>query len=155
VRNTTKDYLESQDTTQNFFDDCCIIANNESDSFEHIWDGFVDWAEDCREYIGTKKAFGQKLIDKGFKSKPYGPNRVVTYFGIRCIRENKKKLMDEARRRTEELKQKTEEEKHRPAPTENALRPVVVGKAPEGVACVHCQTIGDRPVLKLKDNRVP
>jgi putative DNA primase/helicase len=148
VRNTTKDYLESQDTTQNFFDDCCIIANNESDSFEHIWDGFVDWAEDCREYISTKKAFGQKLIDKGFQSKPYGPNRVVTYFGIRCIRENKKKLMDEARRRTEE-------ERHRPAPAENALRPIVVGKAPEGVPCVHCGSIGDRPVLKLRDNRVP
>jgi hypothetical protein len=29
--------------------------------------GYVDWCENCREYICTQKAFGQKLKDKGFQ----------------------------------------------------------------------------------------
>jgi hypothetical protein len=36
-----------------------------------------------------------------------------------------------------------------------AFRPVVVGNAPEGIECVHCQSVGDRPVLKIRDGRVP
>jgi putative DNA primase/helicase len=111
VTASTTEYLESEDTARNFFEDCCVIAKGESDSFEHIWDGYVDWCEDCHEFVGTKKSFGQKLKDKGFQMIQYGPNRAYTYIGIRCIRENKKKLMEEARRRTEELRQKTEEER--------------------------------------------
>ena len=65
VNSATQEYLDSEDAMQNFFNDCCVIAKNEYDTFEHIWDGYVDWCEDCREYIGTKKAFGQKLKDKG------------------------------------------------------------------------------------------
>jgi len=155
VTDATAKYLESEDTAQNFFEDCCVIAKNEFDTFEHLWDGWTDWCEDTREFVGTKKAFGQKLKDKGFHSDIYGPNRAMTYFGIRCICENKKKLMEEARRRTEELKQKTEEERRWRASAGNAFRPVVVGKAPEGVACVQCQTIGDHPVLRIRDGRVP
>jgi putative DNA primase/helicase len=104
VREATKEYLESQDTTQNFFDDCCVIAKDEFDSFAHLWDGYVDWCEDCREYVGTKKAFGQKLRDKGFQWILYGPDRAMTYVGIRCIRENAKKAKEAAARRTEELR---------------------------------------------------
>jgi len=36
-----------------------------------------------------------------------------------------------------------------------AFRPVEVGKAPEGIACVYCQELTDRPVLKIRDGRVP
>ena len=141
VTGATRDYLDSQDTAQNFFDDCCVFAKNECDTFEHIWDGYVDWAEDCREFVGTKKAFGQKLKDKGFEMIQRGPDRAYTYIGIRCIRENKKKLMEEARL------QRTS--------AGSAFRPVVVSKAPKGVECVQCQTIGDHPVLKIRDGRVP
>jgi phage/plasmid-associated DNA primase len=113
VTEATQEYLESQDTPQNFIDDCCVLGDNEFDTFEHLWDGWLDYAEDTREFVGTKKAFGQRLKDKGFRSDLSGRNRVMTYFGIRCIRENKKKLMEEARKKTEELKQKTEEERLR------------------------------------------
>jgi putative DNA primase/helicase len=108
----TKDYLESEDTMQNFFKDCCVIGKNQYDSFEHLWDGYVDWCESCREFIGTKKAFGQKLKDKGYESRSHGPSRAVHYFGIRCIRENRNKTI-------EELKQKMEEERLRRAATGN------------------------------------
>jgi len=98
VTGATENYLTSEDTTKNFFDDCCLIAKNEYDTFEHLWDGYVDWCEDCREHIGTKKAFGQRLKDKGFSTTRSGPDKALTYIGIRCIRENAKKLKEEARR---------------------------------------------------------
>ena len=100
----TKEYLESQDTLQNFFDDCCVIAKGEWDTFAHIWDGYVDWCEDCHEYIGSKKAFGLKLGDKGFQATEQGLKNTVIYLGIRCIRENAKKVMEEAKRKTEEAR---------------------------------------------------
>jgi putative DNA primase/helicase len=104
VTDATKDYLDSQDTMQNFFDDCCVIAKGEFDTFTHIWDGFLDWAEHCREFIPSKRAFGQKLKDRGFQSIEQGRDNVVTYLGIRCIRENAKNLMAEAKRKTEEAR---------------------------------------------------
>jgi putative DNA primase/helicase len=104
VTDATKDYLESQDTTQNFFDDCCVVAKGEFDTFAHLWDGWTDWAEDCREWPGTKKAFGQKLKDKGFQSIEQGKDNTVVYLGIRCIRENAKKLKEEAARKVEEAR---------------------------------------------------
>jgi putative DNA primase/helicase len=102
VTDATKDYLESQDTVQNFFDDCCMFGKDEFDTFEHLWDGYVDWCEHCREFIGTKKAFGQKLKDKGFQAIEY--QGAWTYLGIRCMRENAKVLREEAARKTEEAR---------------------------------------------------
>lgn len=104
VTDATKEYLESQDTVQNFFDECCIIAKDENDTFTHIWDGYVDWCENSREFICTKRAFSQKLKDKGFHSIEQGEDNVTTYLGIRCTRENAKKLRDEAARKMEEAR---------------------------------------------------
>jgi len=116
VNSATQEYLDSEDAMQNFFNDCCVIAKNEYDTFEHIWDGYVDWCEDCREYIGTKKAFGQKLKDKGFQLKrAAGKRKEYTYIGIRCVRENRKKLLEDAKQSTERLKTKVEEQKLRHA----------------------------------------
>jgi len=116
VNNATQEYLDSEDTVQNFFDDCCVIAKNESDTFEHIWAGYVDWCEDCREFIGTKKAFGQKLKDKGFQlRRAAGKRKEYTYIGIRCVRENRKKLLEDAKQSTERLKTKVEEQRLRQA----------------------------------------
>ena len=102
VTDATREYLASEDTVGNFFDDCCVIKKGEWDTFEHIWDGYVDWCEDCHEYIGTKKAFGQKLRDKGFQTTRQGG--ALIYLGIRCIRENAKKLKAEAARKAEEAR---------------------------------------------------
>jgi putative DNA primase/helicase len=104
VTDATAEYLESQDTLQNFFDDACVIEKGEFDTFEHLWNGWVDWCEHTREYVGTKKAFGQKLGDRGYQSIEYGKDNVVTYLGIRCIRENAKLQMAEAKRKSEEMR---------------------------------------------------
>src|SRR5262249_51623648 len=55
VTDATEGYLESQDDVQIFLDECCVAARSEYDTVEHIWDGWVDWAEDCGEFVGTKR----------------------------------------------------------------------------------------------------
>jgi putative DNA primase/helicase len=105
VTDATMGYLGDEDTTQNFFDDCCVIGKDEYDTFAHLWDGWTDWAEDCHEFVGTKKAFGQKLKDKGFQMIRYGADKTNTYLGIRCIRENAKKLKEQEMRRAEAARQ--------------------------------------------------
>jgi putative DNA primase/helicase len=104
VADATKEYLEDQDTIQNFFNDCCVIKKGEDDTFEHIWDGYIDWCENCREFVGTKKAFGQKLKDKGFQMVRLGADHTTHYLGIRCIRENAKKMREQAAREAEEAR---------------------------------------------------
>jgi putative DNA primase/helicase len=151
VTDATKEYLESQDTVQNFFDDCCVIAKNEYDTFEHIWDGYVDWCEDCREFIGTKKTFGQKLKDKGFQTIQYGADRALTYVGIRCIRENAKKLKEE-RLKEERLKEeRLKEETTRRSPDENARAASPNNdKPPPLMPCAHCGR-ADGSVYQMND----
>jgi putative DNA primase/helicase len=102
VTDATKEYLDSQDIIQDFFDDCCVRAKEEFDTFTHIWDGYVDWCENSREFVGTKKAFGQKLKDKGFQSITQGQENTLTYLGIRCTRENARKLKEEELRKKEQ-----------------------------------------------------
>jgi putative DNA primase/helicase len=107
VTEATRDYLESQDTVGNFFEDACVIGKAEYDTFEHIWNGYVDWCEHCNEYVGTKKALGQKLKDRNFQTILSGADRAMTYIGIRCIRENAKALRETATRKTEEARRNT------------------------------------------------
>ena len=95
VLDTTATYLEAQDVLQDFLDTCCAVAKTESDTFAGIWDGWTDYCDDCREPAGTKKAFGQKLQDKGFKPYEDGDG-TRCYQGLRCMRENMKKLLAEA-----------------------------------------------------------
>jgi putative DNA primase/helicase len=95
VLDTTATYLEAQDVLQDFLDTCCAVGKTESDTFQGIWDGWTDYCDDCRESAGTKKAFGQKLQDKGFMHVKGGKG-VHRYQGLRCMRENMKKLLAQA-----------------------------------------------------------
>jgi putative DNA primase/helicase len=97
VLDATNEYLEGQDTLQTFLEDCCVVAKNESDSFEHLWDGWVDFAEDVKEPVGTKRQFGDRLTERGFKPDKEGKQGTRIRLGLRCIRENKKRLMEALR----------------------------------------------------------
>jgi putative DNA primase/helicase len=106
VTEATDKYLESQDDLQAFIDESCVVAKHEYDSVEHLWDGWVDWAEDCGEFVGSKRRFSERLQDKEFVSDRSGKAGTRSFRGIRCIRENAKKLAAEARRMSEEMGQR-------------------------------------------------
>jgi putative DNA primase/helicase len=97
VLDATNEYLESQDTLQTFLEDCCVVAKNESDSVEHLWDGWVDFTEDVKEPTGSKQRFLDRLRDRGFIPDREGKDRTRIYRGLRCIRENKKRMMEDLR----------------------------------------------------------
>jgi putative DNA primase/helicase len=108
VTEATDKYLESQDDLQAFIDESCAVAKNESDSVEHLWDGWTDWAEDCGEFVGSKRRFSQRLQDKGFVPVRLGAGSLRHFQGLRCLRENAKKLAEEARRKAREAEAKGE-----------------------------------------------
>jgi putative DNA primase/helicase len=115
VTNATDSYLTGQDDLQHFIDDACVTGANESDSSEHLWDGWTDWAEDHHEFVGTQRRFGDRLEDKGYRRDREGIARTRIYRGIRCIRENAKKMAAELRKRADDARAREAEAKARSA----------------------------------------
>ena len=104
VKDATDSYLTGQDDLQQFIDDACVVGANEWDTSAHLWDGWTDWAEDNREFIGTQRRFSDRLLDKGFDNDRSGKSRTRVFLGIRCIRENAKKMAAELRRHADEAR---------------------------------------------------
>jgi hypothetical protein len=80
-----------------------VLGPNESDAIAHLWDGWTDWAEDHREIVGTQRRFGDRLEEKGYERDREGADRTRIHRGVRCIRENKKKMAAELRKRADEM----------------------------------------------------
>jgi putative DNA primase/helicase len=99
VKDATDSYLTGQDDLQRFIDDACVELENEYDTSAHLWDGWTDWAEDNREFVGSQKRFSQGLEDKGYTPDRIGKTRTRGFRGIRCIRENRKKMAADVRLR--------------------------------------------------------
>src|SRR5262249_7862884 len=111
VIGATDDYLTGQDDLQQFIDDACVLGPNESDTIAHLWDGWTDWAEDHHEFVGTRRRLGDRLEDKGYKRDRQGTGRTRIHRGIRCIRENSKKMAAELRKRADEARAREAEAK--------------------------------------------
>ena len=115
VKDATDSYLTGQDDLQQFIDDTCVVGANEFDTSAHLWDGWTDWAEDHREFVGTQRRFSDRLQDKGFVPEKSGKSGTRTFRGIRCIRENAKKMTAEIRTRADEARAREAEAKARSA----------------------------------------
>jgi putative DNA primase/helicase len=66
VVDATEEYLEAEDALKAFIEEQCEIGSGRSDSINSLWKGWKAWAEGSGEYVGSKRKFGQKLVDKGF-----------------------------------------------------------------------------------------
>jgi P4 family phage/plasmid primase-like protien len=104
VTAATNEYLESQDVIEAYLEESCVVAPHESDTVTHLWDGYVDWAEACGEFVGTKRRFSDLLAERGFERATFGHDKTRGFKGLRCIRENAKKLNAEARRAADEYR---------------------------------------------------
>jgi putative DNA primase/helicase len=105
VTEATEAYLEEQDDLAAFLDECCVVAKAEHDTIEHLWDGWRDWAEDCGEFVGSKRRFSDRLGERGFVPFKEGKRRDHSYRGLRCTRENARKQEREERREAREFRQ--------------------------------------------------
>ena len=77
---------------------------------EHLWNGWLDWAQDCNEFIGSKRRFGDRLDDKGYERTTGGADKTRMFKRICCVRENAKKQAAEARKRADEARTAREPE---------------------------------------------
>jgi putative DNA primase/helicase len=104
VVDATAGYMVAQDVLQAFLDECCVVDKSEHDTITHIYDGYVDWAEACHEFIWTKRDLVERLENlENVERVELGKECAKGFRGLRCIRENAEKLMAEAKRKREEM----------------------------------------------------
>jgi putative DNA primase/helicase len=67
VTAATESYLESQDVLGDWLDDCCDAGGSYWANARDLFDSWKRWAEERNEFVGSVKAFAQRLEDRGFK----------------------------------------------------------------------------------------
>ena len=86
VRTATDDYLAGEDALALWMEECCEAG---ADRFETTGDLFATWkvwAERTGEHVGTRKAFGQRLEERGLD--PHRRNSGRGFLGLRIQRPN-------------------------------------------------------------------
>jgi phage/plasmid-associated DNA primase len=76
VITATSDYLESQDTTGQWIEECCERDVNAWTNTRTLYASWKQWAEQRNEYIKTEKAFSMMLEDWGLVKRRGGPNQI-------------------------------------------------------------------------------
>jgi len=72
VRAATQEYRNDMDVLAGFIGQCCVTNPNGLKyitSSQDLYDAYRKWCEDAREKILSRKAFGQRLRQRGFESK--------------------------------------------------------------------------------------
>jgi putative DNA primase/helicase len=80
VLDATDQYLASEDAVAMWIDECCTTDVNDYATSATLFASWKEWAEKAGEPIGSRKAFSQGLLDRGFK-----PNRRNTGTGFQGL----------------------------------------------------------------------
>jgi putative DNA primase/helicase len=81
VAEATQSYFDSQDVFGDWLAECCDVGGNYTEASARLFGEWKHWAETRNEFVGSKKAFGQKLEDHGFVSRRDG--RARRFSGLR------------------------------------------------------------------------
>lgn len=60
-------YLEAEDATSAWLDECCIRDPNAWATSTELFTSWKAWAERSGEFVGSLKRFGQNLEGRGFQ----------------------------------------------------------------------------------------
>ena len=115
VKDATDSYLTGQDDLQQFIDDACVTGANQSDTSAHYGTAGPIGLKITTSSSGHN---GVSAIDYRTRLHPRGESGksgTRTIRGIRCIRENAKKMAAEVRKRAEEARAREAEAKARSA----------------------------------------
>ena len=66
VRTASANYFEEQDSLQEWLGECCDVGAAYRELPGLLFESWQKWAEKAGEFVGTKKALGQKLEQAGF-----------------------------------------------------------------------------------------
>ena len=69
VRAATDEYLEAEDALGQWIAEACMTDVDNTASATHLYSAWRGWCDRSGERPGTKKAFSQRLVDKGYKRK--------------------------------------------------------------------------------------
>jgi putative DNA primase/helicase len=64
----TDAYRSEMDVLAAFIDDRCVVAPNAEATAKDLWGAWKSWADEAGEHVGTQKAFGGRLTERGFES---------------------------------------------------------------------------------------
>lgn len=64
VTDSTENYRQSEDTTNEFITDCIRVIPNAQIGASELFDNYVSWCESNGDVPATKKAFGSKVTSK-------------------------------------------------------------------------------------------
>ena len=84
VTDATMEYLASEDALGAWLDENCERDDRYFEKISDLYPNFVGWCKDAGEYACSKKAFSQKLSDRGFQ-KGSGRDK-YGFLGIRLNR---------------------------------------------------------------------
>ncbi|WP_373503766.1 phage/plasmid primase, P4 family [Aestuariivirga sp.] len=82
VKQATAAYLEAEDATAAWLDDCCIVDPQAWESSADLFSSWKTWAEKAGEPIGSSKSFVAKLETRGFRENRKRHGRGYTGYSI-------------------------------------------------------------------------
>ncbi|MCW3476332.1 phage/plasmid primase, P4 family [Limobrevibacterium gyesilva] len=82
VINATEEYLEAEDATGQWLDECCIQARHLYATSGALFASWKAWAERTGEFVGSQKRFVQSLQSRGLLAKREGGTGRSGFEGI-------------------------------------------------------------------------
>lgn len=80
VREATDDYLSAEDAMGTWMEERCRVAGDGWEAAGRLYADWTGWATRAGEFVGSQKAFSQKLLDRGLV--PVKRNGVRGFTGI-------------------------------------------------------------------------
>jgi putative DNA primase/helicase len=67
VTDATEEYLKAEDRYGRWLDECCVRDVNGWTGSTALFESWKEWADQNREYVGTRTKFSSDIRDRGFK----------------------------------------------------------------------------------------
>jgi putative DNA primase/helicase len=83
VARATDEYLAAEDVVLTWMDEKCELGKSFEATSEALFGSWRDWAERNNEFVGTQKAFSQKLVEHGLQSRH--TMKGMAYIGIKLV----------------------------------------------------------------------
>lgn len=77
VVEATKEYREDSDVLGNYINEKCIVMPTVEQDLKSLYNDYVTWCEENKEYNLRKHSFSKALIERGFKKENTTNNKVV------------------------------------------------------------------------------
>jgi putative DNA primase/helicase len=84
VMEATSAYLDAEDTLADWIEVCCFRNPNVSDTVQLLFASWTEWAEKAGERVGSKREFGDRLEEAGFKRERTNKAREIV--GLKVLR---------------------------------------------------------------------